>query len=238
MIRSLLFTTIMFVTVPPWAIGVILARPFGQPASYAIAVSWVRMTLWFCRTICRLDMSIEGQENLTEEPGIVFMKHSSAYETLAEFSVIPFKQTWVIKRELGWAPFFGWAISCVHPIAIDRGSGQSAVDQVVAQGRQRLAEGIWIMIFPEGTRMPAGQTRRYGLSGTLLAQEAGAVITPVAHNAGYYWPRRGWRKKPGVVRFVIGKPVDPAGRDPREVNREIQDWVETTVAEISRGISD
>lgn len=233
MIRSLLFTTIMFVTVPPWGIGVIVARPFGQAASYAVAVSWVRMILWCCRTICKLDMTIEGHENLPAKNGIVFMKHSSAYEALAQFSVVPGVQTWVIKRELIWAPFFGWAISCVKPIAIDRSAGHSAVDQVIEQGKKRLAEGIWVMIFPEGTRMPVGETRRYGLSGTLLAQQAGALITPVAHNAGYFWPRRGLRKRPGTVRFIIGPPVDPADRDPREVNREIQAWVEAKVAELS-----
>ena len=106
MIRSLIFTTIMFVTVPPWAVGVILVRPFGRGASYAVAVSWVRMVLWCCRMICGLDMEIEGQENLPDRNGVVFMKHSSAYETLAQFSVVPGEQTWVIKRELTWAPFF------------------------------------------------------------------------------------------------------------------------------------
>ncbi len=232
MIRSLLFTTIMFVTVPPWAIAAIAARPFGEAASYAVALSWVRLILWCCRTICGLDLSVEGQENLPSRNGVIFMKHSSAYETLAQFSVVPGVQTWVIKRELMWAPFFGWAIRCVKPIAIDRGGGHSAVDQVIQQGKKRLAEGIWVMIFPEGTRMPVGETRRYGLSGTLLAQQAGALITPVAHNAGYFWPRRGLRKRPGTVRFVIGPPVDPAGRDPREVNSEIQAWVEAQVAEL------
>lgn len=232
MIRSLLFTTIMFVTVPPWAIAAIAARPFGEAASYAVALSWVRLIMRCCRTICGLDLSVEGQENLPSKNGVIFMKHSSAYETLAQFSVVPGVQTWVIKRELMWAPFFGWAIRCVNPIAIDRGGGHSAVDQVIQQGKKRLAEGIWVMIFPEGTRMPFGETRRYGLSGTLLAQQAGALITPVAHNAGYFWPRRGLRKRPGTVRFVIGPPVDPAGRDPREVNSEIQAWVEAQVAEL------
>jgi len=233
MIRSILFTTIMFVSVLPYTIGVMLARPFGRRASFLIAKAWATLVVWCCRTICHLEMQIDGAENLPARPGVVFMKHSSAYETLAQFRVVPFDQTWVIKRELTWAPFFGWAISCTRPIDINRKAGQSAVAQVVTQGKHRLANGIWVMIFPEGTRMPVGKTRRYGVSGTLLAQEAGVLITPVAHNAGYFWPRRGWRKKPGTVRFVIGPPVDPAGRDPREVNREIQDWIEAKVAEIS-----
>jgi len=235
-IRSVLFTIIMFVTVPPYALGVILARPFGRAASYAVALAWVRLQLWFCRNLIGLDMAVEGQEHIPERNGVVFMKHSSAYETLAEFSVIPGDQTWVVKRELVWAPFFGWALACASPIAVNRSAGRSAVAQVVEQGKARLAEDLWIMIFPEGTRMAAGETRRYGISGTLLAQEAGVLITPVAHNAGYFWPRRGWNKRPGVVRFVVGPPVDPAGRDPREVNEEIQAWVEDKVAEISAGL--
>ena len=140
------------------------------------------------------------------------------------------RQVWVLKRELLWVPVVGWGIRQLHAIAIDRKSGHSAVSQVIAQGRERIAEGDWIIVFPEGTRMPPGETRRYGVSGSLLAAETGRLIVPVAHNAGSYWPRRGWLKKPGTIRVVIGNPVAAGGRDPREVNREIQEWVEATVA--------
>jgi 1-acyl-sn-glycerol-3-phosphate acyltransferase len=141
----------------------------------------------------------------------------------------------VLKQELIWAPFFGWALGALHPIAIDRRGGHTAVGQVLEQGAERLRDGHWVMIFPEGTRMPPGQTRRYGISGTLLAQRNGRLLVPVAHNAGEFWPRRGWRKRPGTVRFCIGPPVDPAGRDPREVNAELQAWIEGKVAELRRG---
>jgi len=232
MIRSLLFTTILFVSVLPWCLGVIAARIFGRKASLAVARNWAEVNLWCCKAICGLGMTIEGLENLPANIGVVYIKHSSAYETLAQLVLTP-DQTWVLKRELVWAPFFGWAISCLSPIAINRSAGQSAVQQVLRQGKDRLAEGAWVMIFPEGTRMAAGETRRYGVSGVLLAKEAGALITPVAHNAGYFWPRRGLRKKPGTIRFIIGPPVDPKGRDPRDVNRELQDWIEGKVAEIA-----
>jgi 1-acyl-sn-glycerol-3-phosphate acyltransferase len=142
------------------------------------------------------------------------------------------RQVWVLKRELVWIPVVGLGVLQMHAIAIDRKAGHSAVSQVIEQGKQRLDEGDWIMIFPEGTRMAAGETRRYGVSGTLLAQEAGKLLVPVAHNAGYYWPRRGLLKKPGTVRVVIGAPVSPAGRDVREVNEEIQAWVEATVRQL------
>jgi len=120
----------------------------------------------------------------------------------------------------------------MHAIAIDRSAGHSAVAQVVEQGKQRLDEGAWVMIYPEGTRMPRGETRRYGVSGTLLAIESGRLIVPVAHNAGYYWPRRGLLKKPGVVRVVIGPHFAAAGREVRALNEEIQAWVEATVSSL------
>jgi 1-acyl-sn-glycerol-3-phosphate acyltransferase len=143
------------------------------------------------------------------------------------------RQVWVLKRELLWIPVVGWGIRQLHAIAIDRKSGHSAVGQVVEQGKQRLEEGDWIMVFPEGTRMPHGQTRKYGVSGTLLAIECNKLIVPVAHNAGSYWPRRGWLKKPGTVRVIIGPPIAAGGRDAREINREVQEWVEATVARLT-----
>ena len=142
------------------------------------------------------------------------------------------RQVWVLKRELLWLPVVGIGVWQMHSIAINRKSGHSAVSQVVEQGKQRLAEGSWVMIFPEGTRMPAGETRRYGVSGVLLARATGRLIVPVAHNAGYYWPRRG-RLKPGVVRVVIGKALSAEGRDVRELNEEVQNWIESTVQELA-----
>jgi 1-acyl-sn-glycerol-3-phosphate acyltransferase len=147
---------------------------------------------------------------------------------MAMMVVFP-RQVWVLKRELLWVPMLGIALRQLHAIAIDRKAGHSAVSQVVEQGKARLAEEDWVMIFPEGTRMPAGETRRYGVSGTVLAGETGKLIVPVAHNAGFYWPRRGLLKKPGTVRVVIGTPVPAAGREVREINEEIQAWIEATV---------
>jgi len=234
--RSIIFTVLMFLSVLPWSIVVAAGRVSGYHTSYALVVMWVRGIFWLLDKLCRLNFRIEGTENIPAQNSVVLLKHSSAYETLAQFFLFP-RQCWVVKRELLWAPFLGWAIGAVRPIAIDRGAGQQAVAQVLAKGRARLAEGHWVMIFPEGTRMAPGETRRYGLSGVLLAQAAGRLLVPVAHDAGDYWPRRGLRKRPGTVTFRIGPPVDPAGRDPREVNTEVQNWVEGQVAELRRGIS-
>ncbi len=138
-------------------------------------------------------------------------------ETIAQAAVFP-PQAWVLKRELMWIPLVGWAVKCLKPIAINRKAGAAAVTQVVEQGKARLQEGLWVLIFPEGTRVAVGETRKYGVSGSLLASRAGCKIIPVAHNAGYFWPRRGWVKKPGTIRVVIGPPIDAAGRDARELN--------------------
>ncbi|MDH3582025.1 MAG: 1-acyl-sn-glycerol-3-phosphate acyltransferase, partial [Hyphomicrobiales bacterium] len=182
-------------------------------------------------TICGLSYRLEGAENIPDEACVVLMKHSSVYETLVQLVLFPM-QCWVLKRELMWLPFFGWAVATLKPIAINRGKGGAAVKQVVSQGIKRLAAGITIVIFPEGTRMAVGETRRYGISGALLAKEARAQILPIAHNAGYHWPRQRNSIDPGVVTFVIGSPIDPGDREPREINEEIQIWIEAEVARL------
>ncbi|MGH8297396.1 MAG: lysophospholipid acyltransferase family protein [Steroidobacteraceae bacterium] len=230
LIGSIVFTTFLFVWTFCYAIffvGACLLLPFRQ--RFELIRLWARVLLKALEWTCRLDFQVEGLQRLPAGNHVALWKHSSSWETIAMSVVFP-RQVWVLKRELLWIPVVGWAIRLLHAIAIDRKSGHSAVAQVIAQGRERLAEGDWVIIFPEGTRMPPGQTRRYGISGSLLAAEAGKLIVPVAHNAGLFWPRRGLRKKPGTIRVVLGEPVSASGRDIREVNREIQEWVEATVA--------
>jgi 1-acyl-sn-glycerol-3-phosphate acyltransferase len=192
---------------------------------FALARPWARVLLATLRYSCRLDYRVEGRENLPPGNHIALIKHSSAWETFAQVVLLP-PQVWVLKRELMWVPVLGWCLRLVHAIAIDRGAGASAVRSVIEQGKARLAEGEWVVIFPEGTRMPAGETRKYGISGALLAVETGKLIVPVAHDAGYYWARRGLLKKPGTIRVVIGPPIPTAGRDPRVINAEAQAWIE------------
>jgi 1-acyl-sn-glycerol-3-phosphate acyltransferase len=155
-------------------------------------------------------------------------KHSSAFETIAQMVIFP-PQAWVMKRELIWIPVIGWAMKLMSPIAINRGAGVRAVNQVVEQGTQRLAEGFWILVFPEGTRVAPGQTKKYGVSGALLASRTGAKVIPVAHDAGYFWGRRGLLKKRGTIRVVIGPPIEAAGRDPRAINEDVRRWIDATV---------
>lgn len=229
---SLVFTSYLFVSWIPFALGVLIVGPFSHRAGLAIARAWVRTVMTLCWWLCGIRYEVEGLERLPQDSSVVLLKHSSTFETLAELEIFP-PHCWVLKRELMWIPIFGWALAVLKPIAIDRRAGRSAVEQVVVQGSRRLQQGLWVMIFPEGTRTAVGQTRRYGLSGVLLAQRNGLPVVPVAHNAGMFWPRRGWLKKPGVVRIVIGAPITTRGRDAREVTAEVQDWIESRVAELT-----
>lgn len=230
---SLAFTSYLFGSVLVYGIVVLLSAPFGYRVVNRLVLVWVDVTLSLLQRLCGLDYEISGLDNLPARNTVVLVKHSSAWETIAQFKWWP-KQTWVIKRELLWAPVLGWVIRLLKPIAIDRRGGRSAVQQVVDQGLDRLAEGFWVVIFPEGTRVPFGQTKRYGLGGALLASAARRPIVPVAHDAGHYWPRRGWLKKPGRIRVAIGPPIDTDGLDPREINAEVQDWIEGKLAEFER----
>ena len=232
-VGSLIFTAALFVSTPLWGFAIGLTFFLPHRMHFAMARAWAGMLLWLLKHLCRLDYRVEGAEHLQGEPQISLWKHSSSWETIAQMVVVP-PQCWVLKHELMYIPFVGWGLKVLRPIAIDRGAGHTAVNQVVEQGKARLAEGLWVVIFPEGTRMAAGQTRKYGVSGALLAIASGRKIIPVAHNAGKFWPRRGLVKQPGMIRAVIGKPIDATGLDAREVNARVQEWIETTVAELMR----
>lgn len=225
LIRSLLYTTWLFLGTGLYACFVLVMFWAPTRSLYVLADQWARGQLWVLRVLCGLSYSVEGRENIPAGAHVSMWRHSSAWETIAQAAIFP-PQAWVLKRELTWIPLVGWAISLLRPIAINRKAGASAVNQVVDQGTQRLAAGYWILIFPEGTRVTAGETRKYGVSGALLASRAGCKVVPVAHNAGTYWPRRGWVKHPGVIRVVIGPPIDAAGRDPRDLNDEVRAWIE------------
>ena len=223
---SLVFTTFLFVWTGAYAICFALVGPLVPfRHRFGLARTWGRVLLWVLKHTCRLDYRVEGESNLPTGAHVALVKHSSSWETFAQTVLLP-PQAWVLKRELTWLPFVGWGVRLLRAIAVDRGAGQIAVKSVLEQGKARLAEGLWVVIFPEGTRMPPGQTRKYGISGALLAIESGTRVVPVAHDAGYYWPRRGLMKKPGTIRVVIGEPIDTTGREPRELNLQVQAWIE------------
>jgi len=226
---SICFTSVFLASAVVQSLFSLVLRLFGYRVLYAGMKLWCQSMLTLLRWFCGLDYTVRGLERLPQQNTVLLMKHSSTWEIVAQLVLFP-NQTWVMKRELIWTPILGWALSCLKPIPINRKGGRAAVTRVIECGRKRLEEGLWIIIFPEGTRVPAGETRRYGLSGTLLAQAQGLPVVPVAHNAGDFWPRRGLLKHPGTIQVVVGDPIATADRDPREVNREVQNWIETEIA--------
>ncbi len=235
-LRSLLYNLFMGTTAILLSIPVALVAPFpsGKHLGHWIARQWVIWQFFVLRHICRLNYQIQGLENIPQANAISYWKHQSTWETMLQLLIFP-AQSWVIKHELFWLPLIGQAIYALEPIAINRKSGHTAVKQVLEMGQQRLDAGLWVMIFPEGTRMPPGTTRRYGLSGALLAEITGKPIVPVAHNAGDFWKRNAFLKYPGTVQVRIGMPVYTNGRKPEKVNIEIQTWIEAQMQQISPG---
>lgn len=233
-LRSLVFQVYFFISVSIAALTIAAGFFLPYRVLFGIARGWASSMLVAGRWLCGLDYVVDGREHIPDAPSVIMIKHTTVFETYAQLAIFP-PQTWVLKRELLWIPFFGWGLAALKPIAIDRGAGHQAVRQVISQGKARLAAGIWVTIFPEGTRMPLGETKRYGVSGAALACEANVPVVPVAHNAGDFWPRRGLKKEPGLIHFSIGPPIDPAGLEPRELNLKAQAWVEARMREISAG---
>jgi 1-acyl-sn-glycerol-3-phosphate acyltransferase len=236
LLRSLLYTSWLFIGTLLYAFIVLAVWWLPIRYIHAIARSWARSQLRMLKLLCGLDYRVSGQENIPPGAHVALWKHSSSWETIAQTLILP-PQAWVLKRELMWIPFVGWAMRKLKPIAINRRAGASAVHQVVQQGMQRLREGLWVVIFPEGTRVPVGESRKYGVSGALLACKAGCKVVPVAHDAGRYWARRGLLKQRGTIQVVIGPAIDAAGQDPRVITEQVRAWIESTLSEISRGDS-
>ena len=227
----MLYNVILCLSALVYAPLAVLSFPFPLLARYRFITQWARFQLWLLRHLCRLDYQIEGGGNLPPGPAIVFSKHQSAWETLAYQLILP-PFVWVLKRELLWIPLFGWGLAMLRPIAIKRGAGRRAIDQVVKQGTDRLAAGLWVLIFPEGTRLPPRTRRKYKQGGATLAAESGYPVVPIAHNAGSFWPRRGFVKRPGVVRVAIGPVIESRGRSAAEITKLSEDWIEGTMARL------
>lgn len=230
-LRSVVYEVLRFVLTVVFAIISLLTFPFQPRTRYRIITMWSRLAVMLVGVICGVRYRVIGRENLPGSPCIVLSKHQSAWETLAYQVILP-PQVWVLKRELLRVPFFGWGLAMMSPIAIDRGSAARALKQTLEQGKARLADGWWIVIYPEGTRIAPGQRGRYHLGGAWLACKTDAPVLPVAHNAGTLWGRNAFIKYPGTITVSIGPLIQPAGMTPETLNRKAEDWIETEVARL------
>ena len=234
-LRSLLFLTFQLVVTPLYAIAMLLMAWSPRITTYRMAASWCAVNLWGARTICGIRWQVDGRENIPQgsalSPHIVLSKHSSTWETLSLTQYFP-SLAYVAKKELLSIPFFGWGFALASPISIDRKAGMDAMQQIAAQGRERFKQGFWIAIYPEGTRIPAGTRAKYKSGGARLAIALEVPIIPVAHNAGYLWPKGVFGKRSGVISMTIGKPISPAGKDPLALMHEVEAWIEGEVARL------
>jgi len=224
-LRSALFALALVLVTPPYAIVALASFPLPRLARYRLISAWSRLVLWLAWVLCGIRWRVEGRKHLPDEPAVILSQHQSAWETLAFQEIFP-PQVMVLKRELLWIPFFGWGLALMSPIAIDRARGVAAMRELARKGRERLAQGFWVVIYPEGTRVPPGQKRAYQQGGAWLAVNCGVPVVPVAHNAGKLWPRNAFLKRAGTVTVRIGPLIGTDGRQPKEVMARVKDWIE------------
>jgi 1-acyl-sn-glycerol-3-phosphate acyltransferase len=232
MLRSVLFLAGSVLITAIFGVFVPLAGIVNFRAGAATASFYAKVILKWAEIACGIRYEVTGWENVPDRPVVFMSKHQSAWETVFMEAKFP-PQCWIVKKELLWLPFVGWSLIAIRAIAIDRKSGRNAREQILEQGAKRLAQGMWISIFPEGTRIPPGKRGRYAIGGALLATRTGAPILPMAHNAGEMWPRYALRKHPGCVKVVIGPLIQTQGRDMIEVNAEVENWIEGQMRLIS-----
>ncbi len=224
----------MFISTLIWGPVVLLSWPLPFEQRYSIAQHWSRFNLWWLKSTCNIDSRITGLEHLPhDQPAIILAKHQSTWETLFLHQLLP-PQAMVVKRELLRIPLFGWCLALLNPIAIERKAGGAAIRQVLRQGKRSLDSGRWVVLFPEGTRTAPGERKTYGTSGAKLAAHSGYPILPLAHNAGEFWPRRGFVKRPGTVQVVFGPVISVKNRRAKELNILTEQWIEETMETLRR----
>lgn len=232
LLRSMLFAAGMWLVMMIIVPLAFLLLPFPFALRFGFISQWARFTVWWLAVTCKVHYEISGRENIPAANGIVLCKHQSTWETLVLQQIFP-QQVWLLKKELLWVPVFGWALAMLEPIAISRRSGRQAIQQLIKQGKHKLAQGRWVVIYPEGTRIPPGKRGRYALGGAVLSARSDYAIIPVAHNAGEFWARRKFIKQPGTIKMIIGPPIKPAGRKAAEINAEVEAWIEGQMQNIT-----
>ena len=230
LIRSVLHVLWLIITVIPWALFVVVFSYFASSTRiYWWCAGWLRMAVQSGTFILGIQNRVTGMENLPQgakDPAVLLVKHQSTWETFVMPALMPHPLAYVFKKELLRVPFFGWAMARMDMIHIDRGQRSQAFAKVVTQGKRLMGEGVWVIMFPEGTRIPRGQVGQYKTGGTRLAIEAGVPVIPIAVTSAKCWPTKAFIKKPGVVDISIGKPIASLGREPDELMQEVQVWIE------------
>lgn len=230
-LRSTLFNLGMWAMVFPYALLTLLLIPMSAPRRSRIIAGWARFVVRWLKLSCGLDYRVIGAGNIPDHPCVILAKHQSAWETIAFQAIFP-PQIWVLKRSLLLLPFFGWALWALKSIAIDRSAGREALKQLVSQGKDRLALGLSVVVFPEGTRIAPGHKGKYHIGGAWLATHTGATVVPVAHNAGEYWRKNSLLKRPGTITVSIGKPIDAKGMKADALNQQVENWIEAEMARL------
>jgi 1-acyl-sn-glycerol-3-phosphate acyltransferase len=237
-LRSFVFVLFLTVTVIPWALAVLVFSLFGSPtAIYWMCAGWLKVAIWGARVICGVRHRVTGMENVpTAADGraavLLASKHQSTWETFAYPALMPHPLAYVFKRELLYVPFFGWAMSRMDMIHIDRSKRAEAWNKVAAQGQRIMGQGGWVIMFPEGTRAARGQQGTYKGGAARLAIATGTPIVPIAVNSAVCWPRKSWLLRPGLIDVVIGRPIPVAGREQDELMREVETWIEREMRRI------
>ena len=227
--RSLMFELLRFVLTVIFSVVALLTFPLSSMRRYQIITLWSHCITFLAKYICGIKYRVEGLENIPDNPCVILSKHQSAWETFAFQTIFP-PQVWVLKKSLLYVPFFGWGLAMMNPIAIDRSSGPRALKQMRTQGINRIKNGWYIIVFPEGTRIAPGKRGSYQIGGAWLSAQLQSDIVPVAHNAGEYWPKNALLKKPGTITVTVGKPIKTAHQSPADLTKQVEDWIETTIS--------
>lgn len=233
-LRSCLFATVQILVTPPFAVVALLTFPLEPVTRYRVISLWARLLILAAEVICGIRYRVVGVGNFPQGPCVVLSKHQSAWETLA-FQVIFPPQVYVIKRELLWIPFFGWGLAMVSPIAIDRRAGVRAMRQMLEQGKDRLARGFWVIVYPEGTRIAPSGRGTYQTGGAAIAVHAGVPVLPIAHNAGTCWRRQAFLKYPGTITVSVGAPISSNGLKAAALTNQAADWIEAEMLRLDHG---
>lgn len=236
-LRAIAFLIFQTVSLMIWATLVVVAGPFMPfNARYRLASQWPKMNIWAARTILGIQYRVIGMENLPDGPAILLSKHESAWETLFYPSIMPRALCFVFKRELLWLPFFGWGISLLRMIAIDRSKGQDAFEQIRVKAQDVMhRQGRWMVFFPEGTRVLPGRHVRFKTGGTRLAVATGVPVIPIAMNSGDLWPRKSFIKKPGIITVSIGPALLPENEDANTLMSKVENWIQQEMRVLSPG---